>query len=153
MKDWHFRDASSICLFRSAGILIRNGKMLVQCDQGVYAIPGGHVKIGETSEQTLVREYKEETGAEIVCERLLWVEETFWKWENRDAHGIVFYYLISLKNDDMPDNCFVSQKDNCTIALTWVPLEEIKKLEIYPTFIKNEIHRIPKNTMHMISVE
>ncbi|MDT8718427.1 NUDIX domain-containing protein [Clostridium sp. 19966] len=153
-KDWHFRDDDSVCIFRTVGVLLRNNKILVQCDNNVYALPGGHVKVGETSEETLIREYKEETGADILCERLMWVEETFWKWGNRDVHGIVFYYLISLRNDfDIPDDCFTSQKDNCNIMLKWVSIEEMKKLTIYPTFIKNKIGSISDNIEHFISYE
>ena len=153
-KDWHFREDTSVCLFRTVGILLRNEKILVQCDKGVYALPGGHVKIGETSEETLIREYKEETGADILCDRLVWVEESFWKWGNKDAHGIVFYYLISLKNKaDIPEGGFISQKDNCDITLKWVSIEEIKQLEIYPTFIKDKIENISQNMEHIISFE
>lgn len=153
-RDWHFRDETSICLFRTAGILLRNNHILVQCDNDVYALPGGHVKIGETSEETLIREYKEETGANILCDRLLWVEETFWKWDNRDAHGLVFYYLISLENSaDIPDDCFMSQKDNCNIILKWITIGEMKKLQIYPTFIKDKIENILNGIEHIISYE
>ena len=128
-KDWQFRDDDSVCIFRTVGVLLRNNKILVQCDDNVYALPGGHVKIGETSEETLIREYKEETGADILCKRLMWVEESFWKWGNRDAHGIIFYYLISLKsNSDIPDDYFTSQKDNCNIMLKWVSIEEMELL-------------------------
>ncbi|MDF2922506.1 MAG: hypothetical protein K0R57_1420 [Paenibacillaceae bacterium] len=153
-KDWHFRNETSVCLFRAAGVLLRNNKILVQCDKGVYALPGGHVKIGETSEETLIREYAEETGATIICNRLLWVEETFWEWDQKKAHGIVFYYLISLEtNTDLPENCFISQKDNRNIMLEWVPIEELKQLQIYPAFIKEKIAHIPNGIEHLISFE
>lgn len=153
-KDWHFRDDDSVCLFRTVGVLLRNNKILVQCDDNVYALLGGHVKVGETSEETLIREYKEETGADILCKRLMWVEETFWKWDNKDAHGIVFYYLISLKNNsDIPNDCFVSQKDNCNIMLKWVSIKEMKQLTIYPTFIKDKIESISDRIEHFISYE
>ncbi|NLP48405.1 MAG: hypothetical protein GX345_05605 [Clostridiales bacterium] len=49
--DWLFSGENYICNFRSAGVLIRNNKILLQRDkEGLeYALPGGHVKIGEYS--------------------------------------------------------------------------------------------------------
>lgn len=47
-------------------------------DGSEYALPGGHVKIGETTADGLVREYKEETGADIKVGKLLWTEDCFW---------------------------------------------------------------------------
>ncbi len=154
MTDWHFSKDASICLCRTAGVLLRNNKLFVQSDNGVYALPGGHIQIGETSEETLIREYLEETGAKILCNRLLWVEESFWKWENKAAHGIIFYYLVSLEDGaDIPDDCFTSQKDNCDITLEWVPLDKIKDLPIYPAFVKEKIHHLPEHIEHIISYE
>ena len=46
----------------SAVILIRRGSKPFK---GWYALPGGFVDIGETTEQACVREVKEETGLEI----------------------------------------------------------------------------------------
>jgi len=59
--DWLFKGDNYICNFRSAGVLIRKNKVLVQRDKDSeeYALPGGHVKIGESSMDSLVREYKE----------------------------------------------------------------------------------------------
>ena len=71
------------------------------------------MKIGETTVDGLIREYKEETGADIKCRRLLWTEECFWNWNGKDAHNIAFYYLIDLCEDSaipMGDE-FVSHKD------------------------------------------
>lgn len=140
--------------FWTVGVLLRNNRVLVQYDNAIYALPGGHVTIGKTSEEALIREFKEETGADILCDRLIWVEETFWKWDNRAAHGLVFYYQISLENNaDIPDDCFISQKDNCNIMLKWVTIEEMKQLQIYPTFIKDKIENISNNIEHIISYE
>lgn len=155
-KDWLFSKENFICNFRAVGILLRGNKLLVQREKGgaEYALPGGHVKIGETAEQTLIREYKEETGADIICRRLAWVEEACWKWGEKDTHGIAFYYLVSLKNNsDIPDQYFESQKDNCNIILQWVTTEEIKQLKIYPAIVKDKIENLSENIEHFVRVE
>ena len=155
-KDWHFVDENNICNFRSVGVLIRNNKILVQREKDgtEYALPGGHVKIGETSEESLIREYKEETGADIVPDRLIWIEEVFWKWDNKDTHGIAFYFLISLKEDsDIPDDYFEFHKDYCNVLLKWVSFNEMKQLKIYPVFIKEKIDNISDSIEHFISYE
>ena len=155
-KDWRFSDENCVCSFRTVGVLIKGDKILVQREKdGVeYALPGGHIKIGETSEESLIREFKEEADADIICERLIWVEECFWKWGGKDAHDMAFYYLISLTNDfDIPDGSFVSHKDNCDVLLGWVTIEEMKKLTIYPSFIKNKIETISDHIEHFVSFE
>ena len=67
--DWLFEIDNNICDLRAAGILIKNNKIVVQRDKSgsEYAIPGGHVKICETTEEALIREYKEETCADVRC--------------------------------------------------------------------------------------
>ncbi|MCL2488489.1 MAG: NUDIX domain-containing protein [Oscillospiraceae bacterium] len=152
IKDWLFSDERSICHFRAAGVLIRENNLLVQREKDgmEYALPGGHVMVGETSEQALVREFKEETGADILCDRLIWTEEVFWKWGEKNAHGIVFYYLISLRNpSDIPGDYFES-KDNCHVLFEWINLDKIEDLIIYPSFLKERINHIPGHTEHFI---
>lgn len=45
--------------YRTAGVLIKNGKILLQRERNgdEYAVPGGHVKLGERSDDALKREF------------------------------------------------------------------------------------------------
>lgn len=156
-KDWLFKGKNTVCNFRSVGVLIKNDKLLIQRDRDgtEYALPGGHVKIGESSIDSLIREYKEETNADIKCNRLIWVEECFWKWNNKLTNTIAFYYQIELcDNNDIPDNGeFISQKDNCNVLLGWMPLEKLSSVTIYPSFVKDKIFDIKPYTEHFITYE
>jgi len=151
LKDWYFSDDNGVCDFRAAGVLIRNDKIFLQHVGNEYAVPGGHVSFGETSEEALIREFKEETGADIRCGRLIWVEEVFWKWGSKKTHGIAFYYLISLVNDkDLPDIYVEESNDSKGVMMRWVPIDDIKNLTVYPQYIKDKISCISDNIEHFV---
>lgn len=154
-RDWLFATKEYICDLRTVAVLVKNGKILVQRerDGNEYALPGGHVKIGETLEDGLIRETMEEMGVRIKCRRMLWSEECFWEWNGKQAHNIAFYYLVDLEeNSEIQDNgMFVSQKDNCNVVLGWMPVEEIQDVTIYPAFIKNEIFHLEGPMKHFVS--
>lgn len=154
-KDWIFSSDKFICDLRTVGVLINGNKILVQRDKegNEYALPGGHVKIGETLANALIREYKEETDVEIRIKRLLWSEECFWEWKEKQAHNIAFYYLIEeCESFEIPDNGeFISHKDNCNVLIGWLPIEEIKNITIYPKFLKEEIYNLNEPIKHFVS--
>ena len=97
-KDWLFLSDDYICDLRTVAVLVKDNKILVQRDRNgnEYALPGGHIKIGETLEDGLIRETMEEMGVRIECRQMLWSEECFWEWNGKQAHNIAFYYLIDL---------------------------------------------------------
>ena len=154
-KDWLFSSETYICDVRTVGVLVRNGKLLVQRDKNgtEYALPGGHIKIGETLEEGLVREYLEETGAKIECKRLLWSEECFWEWKEKKAHNLAFYYLIAIcEGSDIADNGeFHSHKDNADVVLGWMSIDDIQNITIYPEFLKKEIYTLDGEIKHFVS--
>ena len=154
-KDWLFASDKYVCDLRTVGVLIKDNKILVQRDKdgNEYALPGGHIKIGETLEDGLIREYKEEAAVDIRCKRLLWSEECFWEWKGRQAHNIAFCFLIEeCVGFEIPDiGEFVSHKDNCDILIGWLPIEEIKNVIIYPKFLKEEISNLNEPMKHFIS--
>ena len=56
MSDILFKTDDYIFLYRVGGVLIHNGKVLMQNAEGDdgYAFIGGHVAFGETTDETLV---------------------------------------------------------------------------------------------------
>lgn len=156
-QDWLFSSKEYCCDLRTVGVLVKNGKLLVQRDRdgNEYALPGGHIKIGETLEQGLIREYKEETGADIRVIRMLWSEECFWQWNGKQTHSLAFYFLIEeTGGTEIPDaGEFVSQKDNCNVILGWMPMKKLADLTIYPEFLKQEIHDLQAPLRHFVTQE
>jgi 8-oxo-dGTP diphosphatase len=49
-------------------LLIKRGH---EPDAGLWSLPGGRVEPGETDEQAVVREIREETGLSVQCDRLV----------------------------------------------------------------------------------
>lgn len=89
----------------TVGGLVQNdlGKVLL-CDShkwpGVYTVPGGHVELGETFEDALVREISEEVGLEVKVQELLSVQQVIYPKEFwRKAHFIFFDYLCKAEGN------------------------------------------------------
>ncbi|MBR3879826.1 MAG: NUDIX domain-containing protein, partial [Clostridia bacterium] len=98
-KDCLFKIDDYIFSYRVGGLLIHNGKVLMQkaIDDDGYAFIGGHVSFGETTAETIIREFKEEIGADIKVERMFMVNENFFHWGTSPCQQINLYYLVSLK--------------------------------------------------------
>ena len=155
MADILFKADDYIFDIRTVGVLVKDDKILVQRDGdgNEYALPGGHIKLGETTADGLVREYKEETGADIRSLRLLWTEECFWEWNGRKAHNLAYYYLIELcEGSDIPDvGEFVSHKDNCNVVIGWMTIEKMEDVIIYPEFLKKKVFELDSPPEHFVS--
>lgn len=68
---------SSIYKVRATGVLIENDSLLLVkqklANNKNWSLPGGRVEPGETLEQALIREMKEETGLDVEPIRMLYV--------------------------------------------------------------------------------
>lgn len=149
--DWLFQAEEGICHVRVAGILIRDGKLLVQRDSsGAYALPGGHLRFGETTAEALAREFREELDIGITCERLLWTEENFWCWGDKDAHNLCYYYLINLPEGNALPEPGALMKDNSSVVFDWLPVDGLDGIEIYPEFLKTELSQLDGPPKHFV---
>lgn len=139
MTDLLFRTDDFIFSYRVAGICIQNGKVLLQktSDDEGFAFPGGHVAFGETNEETLVREFREDTGADISVGDLKWVAEIFFPWGEKLCHQICLYYEIKISGGDIPlEGKFTGSERiegrGSVLEFHWIPLGEVKNIAVYP---------------------
>jgi len=157
-EDLLLKTNSGIFSYRIAGVLIRDGKVLIQRELSAttYSFPGGHVNFGEVSEETLIREFKEEMGADISTERLLWIQENFLKLGVNDCHQICLYYLIKLCDDtQIPLNgsfTFQPQLDTEVnqLEFSWIEMSRLKDFKLYPIFAKEKVLDLSDNIEHFV---
>lgn len=131
--------------FRAGGLLLKDGKILfVKTNFGDYCyVAGGGVKIGESTETGVLREFTEEVGIQVKIERLAVVCENFFKGhggniEGKDCHTLEFYYLLSTEEDISK----IPAKTDEDEELVWIPVEKIPESNIKPNFIKTKINEI-----------
>ena len=124
-----------------------------------YAFIGGHVAFGETTAETIVREFKEEIGADIKVERLFMVNENFFPWGTRPCQQINLYYLVSLKDEtQIPiDRNFKALdelgNERIELDMCWIPLEDIPNKSIYPPQAKEYIMNLPDEIVYFVYKE
>lgn len=152
MADILFKTDSYVFSYRVSGICIQNGKLLLQkpTNDNGFAFPGGHVEFGETNQETLMREFKEEIGADISVGDLKWVGEVFFTWGSKPCHQICLYYIITIENDNIPKDGIFTSQENTEIEFHWISLDELRHFEIYPTNATQLLDNINEGTQHFI---
>lgn len=95
------------------GRLDRRGRML-------WSLPKGHIEVGETAEQTAIREVAEETGIHGRVLASLGRIDYWFVTEGRRVHKTVHHYLLRFSGGELCD------ADVEVAEVAWVPLPELR---------------------------
>ena len=107
----------AVAVHRDRLLMIRRGRGVAA---GEWSIPGGRVEAGETLAAAVVREVREETGLEVVCERFLgWVERF-----GEDYHYVILDFVVTALERGP-----IVAGDDAAEAL-WVPLDEVTNYQL-----------------------
>jgi 8-oxo-dGTP pyrophosphatase MutT (NUDIX family) len=94
------------------GRLDRRGRML-------WSLPKGHIELGETAEQTAIREVAEETGIQGSVLAALGSIDYWFVTEGRRVHKTVHHYLMRFLGGELSD------EDMEVSEVAWVPVREL----------------------------
>jgi len=115
------------------GILFKEEKILLckAISGGHHFLPGGHIEFGEKAEDTLPREFIEETGEKIEVGKFVGAFETKYG-EGEVHHELNLVFLIKTSAENI-----TSKEDH--IEYLYVNKEEFEKIKFLPKFMKEVI--------------
>ena len=133
--------------YRVSAVIIRNDCLLTMQDNAYsYSyLPGGRVKMGETSEQAMRREMQEELHADLPLLRPLWFCQDFFTEEDtlERFHEICIYFLVNGRT--LPEESFSYAEGERFNRFSWTPLSALKEMHLYPVFIRERVHALPEH--------
>ncbi len=98
-------------------LMIRRGRGPAQ---GEWSVPGGHVQLGETLAEAVVRELFEETGLEGVCDHLVgWVERF-----DDGRHFVILDFAVTVLDANDP------RAGDDAAEAAWVPSSDVTSLHL-----------------------
>lgn len=125
------------------GLIVNDGKIALVNSRstGRYFFPGGGIKQGETMEEGMRREVKEETGLEIVTAELVDANDIFFEYTptKRTFHSIQFFYLCTVNSTELVDDDKVDDGEAETPR--WIEISSLKN-EDFQEHGSNVIDRI-----------
>ena len=93
-----------------------------------YVIPGGHIELGERTEETVLREVKEETGLDVYDVEFVMMQECIYdEGFYKKRHFIFFDYTC--RTDSPEDDVVLNHEAQ---AYTWVTLEQALDMSLDP---------------------
>lgn len=115
-------------------VIICNGKILLEKREsepgrGKWSIPGGLVELGENTEQTVIREVKEETNLKVEQPKLIDVVNNITVDENNKIkfQFVIVDYFVKLKGGTL-------RAADDAAELQWVEFDEVEKYDLTSSF-------------------
>ena len=135
---------------RSAALIICNNCILLakSDDYDCFYTVGGAVRENETSENAVLRECLEETGHYFEIDRLVLVQERFYQADDIQHQELAFFYLMKEQNLEIYSG---ANTDLNHEHLHWIPIDDLKNIDLVPDFLRTALENIPNEITHIIS--
>lgn len=143
-RDCGFTYYANPCSATAAFIVNDNDEMLVvrrakEPAKGTLDLPGGFVDMGETVEEGMIREIKEETGLDVTNIQYLFSSPNVYVYSGMGVHTLDMDYLARV-HGSVPA---IKAADDAAEAL-WIPIAQVNPAEFGLTSIRNAVIRFLK---------
>lgn len=156
MKDIQFKVGETMFNCRAVGICIKDNKIILskkKTDE-YWAIVGGKVELGESTDSAVIREYQEEIGVTLQADHLVALIENFFELEGKEWHQFIFFYQLKDINNEL--EIFEGEKeaiDDKDVIYAWFDLSDLQNVQIKPDCAIEIIRDTSKNIRHIINQE
>jgi 8-oxo-dGTP pyrophosphatase MutT (NUDIX family) len=150
-------DGASWFKVRAGALIVRDGRVLLNRLRGdeTWMLPGGTGEFGETVEETLRRELREELGVECRVGRLLWMVEHFFDISPRRWHQLLWIHEATL-----PDDCAMVRTEAMDTPspdgldhFRWTRFDDLRRIRVLPGFLADEVRAPPSAPRHVVRVD
>ena len=144
--------------YRVVGVAVHDNSILLHQGEGddFWILPGGRAEFGESAEETLKREMREEINTEVEVGRLLWFVENFFTYAEKRYHEIALYFFMRLP----PTSEYLirsgpfqgKEEEGTTLIFQWVPRERdvLSSLPLLPSFLQSAVLKLPESVEHIV---
>ena len=136
--------------YRVCAVIINDNKLLCMKDKRseYFYLPGGRVKIGESAQDAVLRELKEELNLQNAkISRPLFLNQSFFTEDvsKEQYHELCVYFLIDVSSTDLTlrGETFDGKEAEKGQVFYWLTFDEVKNSYLYPLFIKENIDNLP----------
>lgn len=150
-QDCGFTYYANPCSATAAFMVNDLGELLVvrrakEPAKGTLDLPGGFVDMGETVEQGMRREIKEETGLDVGDIQYLFSSPNVYQYSGMGIHTLDMDFLVPLHGDAEAIKQQVKADDDAAEAL-WIALADINPDDFGLTSIRNAVIRFLSETL------
>jgi ADP-ribose pyrophosphatase YjhB (NUDIX family) len=149
-------------VYRVAAVIIDDERVLLSRAKGdhFWSLPGGEAGFHEEAANVVRRTLREDLLEDIDVDRLVWVVENFFRdqKQNQKYHELSFYFLAHLRKDSehlehsgpFSGN---SGQPKAQYEYQWFLRSEaeLRKIPVYPLFLKYSLSSIPAEPEHVIN--